>query len=126
EDVATSDEALPLPLAATAVLPDAQTGATLRPGSGAQGAKLQIDPAGQTPGVGLPPQRGVSMPSKTKRSRGHRSAAPPVPPSSGTALPKPSTPPKRGVPRGKGSGPGIDIQAHDSVDVQLDEHLKSE
>lgn len=118
EDVNTADEALPLPLSAAAVIPE-PIRHTLTPGVASS------IPINYPPPLPRSPQ-GVAMPSPTRKSRGHRSA-PPAPPSNRSALPKPSSPP----PRGRGPGPDVggrprpDIHASDSIDVQLDELLKS-
>lgn len=114
EDVNTADEALPLPLSASAVIPE-PIRHTLKPGA-----------TGSIP-INYPPPlprstQGVAMPSPTRKARGHRSA-PPAPPSNRAALPKPSAPPPRG--RGGEGRPILDIHASDSIDVQLDELLKS-
>jgi hypothetical protein len=108
DDVASDDEALPLPLAHTAVAPDPQVRNTV--------------PAGVPQRPPTPSPQGVTMPSNKRKVRGGRSV-PPAPPSSNrSALPKPSSPPRKSN-KGR-SAP--DIQAHDSVDVQLDELLKSD
>ncbi len=110
DEVSAADEALPLPLMSTPLVPD--------PARNPRVVNKTRPLESSAPARG-----GVSMPANTRRSRGHRSV-PPAPPSSGSALPKPSAPPKRPAIKIK-EAPKVGFQSHDSVDVQLDELLKS-
>lgn len=119
DDAVGGDEALPLPLENTAVVPD-----IIPP--------PPPEPRNTLPLGGASQKRGVSMPSASRRRRGRSGppAMPKAPSSNRSAIPKPSSPPRRSRPEAddadESGGPTLEIQAHDSVDIQLDELLNKE